>query len=188
MLGKAFFHASPPSGPADYDLVILDAQATGHALDMLRVPQVIVNVAPPGLLRKEADRALELFRDARKSGIVLVTLAEDMPTNETIELDGILRGELRFPIAGLVINRVLPRLFEPEEEPAFRALPEQVGTASPLYSLARAGRRRAMRERVQRESLAKLSAAIDAPRIELPYLFHPEFGRSSVEALSAAFG
>ena len=58
MLGKAFFHASPPSGEPAYDLVIFDAPATGHALDMLRVPFVIHDVAPPGLLRREADREL----------------------------------------------------------------------------------------------------------------------------------
>jgi len=188
MLGKAFFHASPPSGPPEYDLVILDAQATGHALDMLRVPQVIVNVAPPGLLRREADRALELFRDPKKSGIVLVTLPEDMPTNETIELDGILRGELQLPVVSLVVNRVLPALFSPDEEAPLRALPDQVGAESPIYSLARAGRRRVLREKVQRESLGRLAERIDAPRTELPYLFSAEFGRSSIESLSTAFG
>ncbi|MDH3728391.1 MAG: AAA family ATPase, partial [Myxococcales bacterium] len=63
MLGKAFYHASPPRGEPDYDLVILDAPATGHALDMLRVPFVIQSVAPPGILRRDAARAVELFRD-----------------------------------------------------------------------------------------------------------------------------
>ncbi len=187
MLGKAFFHASPPSGEAEYDLVILDAPATGHALDMLRVPQVIVNVAPPGLLRKEAERALELFRDAKKSGVVLVSLPEDMPTNETLELEEILSNELRLPIAALVVNRVLPFLFEPSELELLEALPENVGEGSPLYPLARAGRRRALREGIQRESLEKLSREVAAPRTDLPYVFGGGLERCTLDSLSTVF-
>ena len=58
MLGKAQHHAlEQVHGQDRYDLVIVDAPATGHGLDLLRVPKVIVHVAPPGLLRREAERA-----------------------------------------------------------------------------------------------------------------------------------
>jgi anion-transporting ArsA/GET3 family ATPase len=59
MLGKALYHVKEKrrGRPPRYDLVILDAPATGHGLQMLRVPQVIVDVAPPGLLRREAEDA-----------------------------------------------------------------------------------------------------------------------------------
>ncbi len=81
MLGKAYFHAQEAAedGTPRYDLVVLDAPATGHALTMLRVPQVIVEVAPPGLLRREAERALDLLRDPSRGGVLLVTLPEEMP-------------------------------------------------------------------------------------------------------------
>jgi anion-transporting ArsA/GET3 family ATPase len=45
--------------------VILDAPATGHGLDMLRVPKVILDVVPPGLLRRDAERAWALFQDPK---------------------------------------------------------------------------------------------------------------------------
>jgi anion-transporting ArsA/GET3 family ATPase len=188
MLGKAFFHVSPPSGAPDYDLVILDAPATGHGLEMLRVPRVIHDVAPPGLLRKEADRALEMFRDPRQAGAVLVTLPEDMPANETIELHNALVGELKMSIGALVVNRKLPYLFQPSEAPMLMDLPLNLGADSPAASLARAGRARVLREQVQRESLAKLEAAIGAQKIELPHLFAPDWTRSHVDSLSRAFG
>ncbi len=187
MLGKAFFHADPPSGVPDYDLVILDAPATGHALDMLRVPQVIVNVAPPGLLRREAERALGLFRDPERAGVVLVSLPEDMPTNETLELFTALHEELMLPVAALVVNRVVSTLFSPAERPAFEALPGKLPPGSPAADLARAARRRALREDVQEESLEKLAAGIPRKRILLPTLFAPEFRRNEIEALSRAF-
>ncbi|MEM9069614.1 MAG: ArsA family ATPase [Myxococcota bacterium] len=190
MLGKAYFHAvgHGPDGRGDYDLVILDAPATGHGLDMLRVPQVIVNVAPPGLLRREAERALALFRDPERAGAVLVALPEDMPTNESIELHQALENELSIHVPALVVNQLLPKLFEPAEREVLRNLPSQLDEDSPIATLARAGRIRSLREGVQDESLKRLKEAIDVPRIALPHLFAAEFGRSHVESLSQAFG
>lgn len=66
--------------------MILDAPATGHGLDMLRVPKIILELAPAGLLRRDAERAFALFRDPERSSVVLVTLPEEMPTTETLEL------------------------------------------------------------------------------------------------------
>jgi anion-transporting ArsA/GET3 family ATPase len=186
MLGKAFFHADPPSGAAGYDLVILDAPATGHALDMLRVPQVIVNVAPPGLLRREAERALGLFRDPARAGVVLVTLPEDMPTNETLELYGALTEELMLPVGSLVVNRVLRPLFTVAERPAFEALPGALPEGSTAIDLAKAGRLRALREAVEAESIARLDA-IPRKKIRLPALLGADIRRREIEALSRAF-
>ncbi|MCA9531437.1 MAG: ArsA family ATPase [Myxococcales bacterium] len=187
MLGKAFFHASPPSGEPAYDLVIFDAPATGHALDMLRVPFVIHDVAPPGLLRREADRAIELFCDPERAGVVLVTIPEDMPTNETLELRDALVDELGLPIAALAINRVLDAIFTEKERPVFAELRERVGDASPLTSLAQAARVRVLREEVQQDSIDRLVGAIDAPRYDLPALFMARSSRHGVETLSRRF-
>jgi anion-transporting ArsA/GET3 family ATPase len=157
MLGKAWYHTTEEdeSGRHRFDVVILDAPATGHGLDMLRVPKIIQEAVPPGLLRRDADRALELFRDAKRTAVVLVTLPEEMPTTETLELAAALRNELQLPIARLVVNGVLPPLFSQEERSALEAM----GTTSdvtPGDVALEAGRDRAVRERVQAASLARL--------------------------------
>lgn len=187
MLGKAYFHAfgQASDSKGSHDLVILDAPATGHGLDMLRVPQVIVDVAPPGLLRREAERALRKFRDPELSGAVMVTLPEDMPTNETIELHAALK-EMGMSTPSLFVNQVLPRLFDPASREAIEALPASLEADSPVLGLADAGRARALREEVQEESLARLRAEIDSPMVHLPHLFAPEFLRAEVESLSHA--
>jgi len=189
MLGKAFFHATAEDddGRPEYDLVIVDAPATGHGLEMLRVPQVIVDVAPPGLLRREAQRALDLFRDPDRAGVVVVTLPEEMPVAETIELRTALVDELRFPVVRLVANRVVERLFEPDERAVFAELPEQLPDGSCLDSLARAGQRRARREQVQVRSLAELDKALPEPRTILPELNSPDLRRAEIETLAAVF-
>src|SRR3982751_3099211 len=73
LLGKAWWHTTETrdDGRFKYDVVILDAPATGHGLDMLRVPKVIVDVVPPGLLRRDAERAMEMFRDPKTAAVVL---------------------------------------------------------------------------------------------------------------------
>src|SRR6185503_19325530 len=124
MLGKAWWHTTErgPDGRARYDVVILDAPATGHGLDMLRVPKVILDVVPPGLLRRDAERAFHMFQDPETCAVVLVTLPEEMPTTETIELAAALTNELGIPIGKVVVNGVLPPLFSKEERAALEGL------------------------------------------------------------------
>jgi anion-transporting ArsA/GET3 family ATPase len=184
MLGKAFYHACPPKGEPDYDLVIVDAPATGHALDMLRVPFVIESVAPPGLLRRDAARAAKMFRDPERAGAVLVTLPEYMPANETIELSNALANELEVPVLHLVINRVLDVLFAEHERPILEGLPSAIADDSEIRGLAVAGKRRALRETIQARAVRRMRRHIDAPCAELPYYNGLESDTTVIEALS----
>lgn len=185
MLGKAQYHAleKDRDGRDRYDLVIVDAPATGHGLDLLRVPRVIIDVAPPGLLRREAERAYALFRDKERAGVLLVTIPEEMPTTETIELHDAVRGELELPVCGLVVNQTLPVLFGEDERPILSALASEVAPGSALEPIALASRARAERERVQSASYARLADQIAAPRVSLPLMFVDDFRRRQIEIL-----
>jgi anion-transporting ArsA/GET3 family ATPase len=186
MLGKAFYHACPPKGEPDYDLVIVDAPATGHALDMLRVPFVIESVAPPGMLRRDAARAAKMFKDPERAGAVLVTLPEYMPANETIELSDALENELEVPVLHLVINRVLDVLFAEHERPILEGLPSAIADDSEIHGLAVAGKRRALREAIQARAIQRVRSHIHAPCAELPYYNGLESDTAAIEALSEA--
>jgi anion-transporting ArsA/GET3 family ATPase len=157
LLGKAWYHATEeqPDGRPRFDVVLFDAPATGHGLDMLRVPKVIVDLAPPGVLRSDAERAWEMFRDPARSGVVVVTLPEEMPTNETLELCAALRGELTLPIAELVVNSLLPPLFSVEEASELARL-GSLDATSPARAVMDSAIRRATRQRVQDVCLARL--------------------------------
>ena len=132
MLGKAWWHTTETrdDGTNVYDVVILDAPATGHGLDMLRVPKVIIDVVPPGLLRRDAERAWTLFQDPNMCAVILVTLPEEMPTTETIELAAALRDELHLPIGRIVVNGVLPPLFSKEERAALESSSSSLASGS----------------------------------------------------------
>ncbi len=184
MLGKAWWHTTEtrPDGSFKYDVVILDAPATGHGLDMLRVPKVIQEVVPAGLLRRDAERAWTLFRDPKTCAIVLVTLPEEMPTTETIELSRAL-GELELPVSRIVVNAVLPALFSADERARLEAVarfePRGPGDAAVL-----AGQSRAARERLQAESLNRISRELKAPTSFLPLLLDDAANLGAIRELA----
>jgi anion-transporting ArsA/GET3 family ATPase len=179
MLGKAWFHTTEKleNGKPRFDVVLLDAPATGHGIDMLRVPKVILDVVPPGILRRDAEAAWAMFRDPKQSGVVVVTLPEEMPTQETLDLVRAIERDLLLPVLHLVINGVLPPLFSPQERDRLAGqvdlltidAPERTRN-TPECALV-AGARRAVREKVQAESLERLFRESTLPRIILPYLF-----------------
>jgi anion-transporting ArsA/GET3 family ATPase len=185
MLGKAWWHTTEKNadGSWKYDVVILDAPATGHGLDMLRVPKVILDVVPPGLLRRDAERAMTLFRDPKTSAVVLVTLPEEMPTTETIELARALTTELKLPIGKIVVNGVLPPLFSMEERATLATIDDQAPASRGEAALL-AGRDRATRERVQAESLARLSKELPIAPSFLPLLFEDAARPSAIRDLA----
>jgi anion-transporting ArsA/GET3 family ATPase len=186
LLGKAWFHATEQEGERPrFDVVLFDAPATGHGLDMLRVPKVIVEIAPPGVLRSDAERAWEMFRDPARSGVVVVTLPEEMPTNESLELCAALRDELTLPMTEIVVNGLLPSLFSKAEASALEQLGE-LDQHTPSRAVLSSGVRRATRQRIQGESLARLSA-LGVPLRQLELLLEGAATSDAVLALSRHF-
>jgi anion-transporting ArsA/GET3 family ATPase len=188
LLGKAWYHATEtdPDGRPRFDVVLFDAPATGHGLDMLRVPKVIVEIAPPGVLRSDAERAWEMFRDPVRSGVVVVTLPEEMPTNETIELCSALRTELTLPIAELVVNAHLAPLFANSDGARLVELGTLQATSAARQVLM-SGARRALRERIQDECLERL-AGIGAPLRTLAFLPDGAATPEAIVGLAQSFG
>jgi anion-transporting ArsA/GET3 family ATPase len=172
MLGKAWFHTTErlPDGSPRFDVVLFDAPSTGHALDMLRGPKVIVDVAPAGLLRREAMKAWAMFSDEAQSGVVLVTLPEEMPVTETFDLFEALDKELGLPIAQVIVNGVIPPVFSPQERDALLA-PRELDASRPGDAALASGARRARRELVQHEALVRLRDGVGVPLAYLPYRF-----------------
>jgi anion-transporting ArsA/GET3 family ATPase len=188
MLGKAWWHTTEkaPDGTFKYDTVILDAPATGHGLDMIRVPKVILDVMPPGLLRRDAERAWALFQDPVVCSIVVVTIPEEMPISETIELGRAL-GQLELPVGRVVVNGVLSPIFSPEERAALGAL-HGFEVRSRGDAAIGAARERAAREDVQVESLRRLSRELRVVPTVVPLLFEDAATPAAIRVLAGYVG
>ena len=129
----------------------------------------------------------------KQTSVVVVTLPEELPATETLELIGAIDDDLRLPLGALVVNGLLPRLFSDGEArelaTTLAADADQGGTVdpSPGASGVRAAARRAVQERAQAASLERLVAGTDLPRIVLPYLFEDAATPAAIEKLSTQF-
>lgn len=111
MLGKIYdlvlqTHAS--TNKPDYDLVIVDAPATGHGLSALEVPHILLDLVKMGPLHTTAKKMIGMFSDGSKTALSLVTLAEEMPVNETVELHQKLKGRIGILEGPVFVNRITP--------------------------------------------------------------------------------
>ena len=105
-----------------YDLVVVDAVATGHITGQLAAPQAIQELVQVGMVRDQTGWMLDLLGDPAQTGVVIVAAPEEMPVNETLELADRLAEETVVDLAAVVVNRVLPELFGRGEEEVFDAL------------------------------------------------------------------
>jgi anion-transporting ArsA/GET3 family ATPase len=169
VLGKAWYHAAElEHGAPRFDSVVFDAPATGHGLELLRLPKAIAEMAPSGLLRRDAELCRQLLEDPARCCICLVTLPEELPTNETSELAARIQGELGLPLGALLLNRALTPEFQPEERARLAPLATLV-PEGPGDEALRAAGLRAVAERVQSDSLRRLQE-LGAPLYRLPEL------------------
>lgn len=105
-----------------YDLVVVDAAATGHVVGQLASPVAINDLVKVGLVRNQTDWMIDILTDHEQTGVVVVTAPEEMPVSETLELIGRLGGETEIGLSGVVVNRVLPELFSGDDEEIFESL------------------------------------------------------------------
>lgn len=105
-----------------YDLVVVDAPATGHFVSQIASPDAISELVHVGPLVGQAAWMKEILRDPKRTGVIVTTTPEEMPVSETIELVGRLRTETRSPVAAIAVNRVLPELFVRNEVGVFSQL------------------------------------------------------------------
>jgi anion-transporting ArsA/GET3 family ATPase len=113
-----------------YDLVLVDAPASGHVVAQLAAPQAITDLVKVGAVREQAGWMLDILGDPARTGVVVVSTPEEMPVHETLDLAGRLRSETVVDLAAVVVNRVLPELFSRGEEAVFERLREPRAAAA----------------------------------------------------------
>ncbi len=166
-----------------YDLVVVDAPASGHGLGLLGTPRTFREAVRVGPIHRQAGIIHNFVTDPKTTGVVAVALPEEMPVNETVELEQRLDADLGVDLDHVVVNAVLPERFTSEES-------EQIGEANGSHPVpgVRAALRAALSEhaqsRSQRSQLRRLKREARAPVATLPYLFEPDLDLESFEYLS----
>jgi len=105
-LGKIWYHTEEqPTLKVKFDVIIVDAQATGHALGMFRAPSAIENMVPEGPMKRIATMLRACLQDPTKTVVHIVTLAEEMPLAEAIDLKQKLTNELTIRVERVILNK-----------------------------------------------------------------------------------
>ncbi len=116
----------------EYDQVIVDLPASGHALGILRVPGTAMQLMRSGPIYERAKQILSVFSDPRAL-VLLCALPEEMVVNETVEFAQKIREDVpQISKMAVFLNRVSVSSFNEDE----RTLLERLSTdsASSEYS------------------------------------------------------
>jgi anion-transporting ArsA/GET3 family ATPase len=181
-IGKVWDVAQPDPGRSSggHDLVILDAPATGHGLALLEAPSTYMKVARVGTIHNQASRIAEFLRDRQSTAVLGVALPEEMPVNETLDLESRLRED-GVQLAAVIMNGLYPARFKAGEAERLAALDGR------LPAGLRGGLQVALgehsRARAQRAELRRLRRRVEVPVRTLPFLFERDLGLAQLERL-----
>jgi anion-transporting ArsA/GET3 family ATPase len=171
-------------GADPYDLVIVDAPASGHGVAILRTPRTFADIARVGPIAHQGRIIAATIADRDFTGVIAVATPEEMPVNETLWLRDALARE-QIPLDAVIVNAIYPERFAQAEIAKLdAALP---ATESPLARAAvKAALSEHARAQVQREQHARLRAELDGSLVDLPYVFADHIDLPQLERLAAA--
>jgi energy-coupling factor transporter ATP-binding protein EcfA2 len=173
LLGKILFHLKEKrdDGSWRFERVIIDAPATGHAVTFFSVPQVLLDTLPPGAMASEALWMRDLLIDPEISAVVLVSLPEELPVNETLELSELLTTKVHLVPRLVVLNGFIAPRFEAAD---LEGLPPELADVARVHRV-RAG--------ISSAALARLGT-LGLPVLKVPRVTEA-FGRGAIEQVAA---
>jgi len=182
-------------GRSDFDIVVVDAAATGHIVAQLGAAATIRELVDVGPVRLQTEWMSALLDDPATTALNIVTTPEEMPVAETIELVARVREELAVPLGAVVVNRVLPELFTRADEETFDALREPEAIAA-VESRAGTGtgavvegaRLAVSLRRTRAVYLQDLRDAVDLPLLYVPYQFVRAHGLRVTSMVAESLG
>jgi anion-transporting ArsA/GET3 family ATPase len=167
-------------GADPYDLVILDAPASGHGLALLGAPRTFSEAARVGPIHRQAATIHETLSDPERTALVAVTLPEETPVNETLELRAALAERMGLELSLVVANGIVADRLTAAEAGELEVLgaPPDSPVGAALWAHERA--------LGQRRQLRRLRAGLDAAPVRLPFVFATALDAAAVADLATA--
>ncbi|MEO0593618.1 MAG: ArsA family ATPase [Myxococcota bacterium] len=151
-----------------YDRIVVDMPATGHAKATLAVPRGALGMIRVGSLADRARSVDRMLHDREKTAVIVVTLPEELPANETVQLAHDLDDELDLEVRMVVINAVLARVFDERERDVLNEVAGELSDDAGLRLLA-ASTRRSERQVLQSEQIVSLRNRLDTEFLEVAF-------------------
>jgi anion-transporting ArsA/GET3 family ATPase len=167
----------------DYDLIVVDGPAAGHAITFLTSAAGLADAVSSGPVRVQADEVLELLHDAKRCQVVLVTLPETTPVNEVVETAFALEDDVGVQLGPVVVNGVDVGEPLPDDETVRGA----VGHLDPVAAqgLIDAAAFRRARRTMEAGEIARLATELPIPKVILPARLVAGLTSFDVEQLAA---
>lgn len=173
-------------GAAPYDLVVVDAPATGHGVGVLKTPRTFADIARVGPIAHQAGQIAATIADRDFTAIVAVATPEEMPISETLSLrDALAQEQLELELT--VVNALYPSRFDEAQIARVRDAFGHANEPVTRGALAAAVSEHARAE-TQRHQLARLSQglSLNGSLVELPFVFADHIGHPELELLADA--
>jgi anion-transporting ArsA/GET3 family ATPase len=171
-----------------FDLIIVDAPATGHGVSLLMLPQTLINMLVVGPIVEQTRVVHNLLIDPAKTCMTLVTIPEELPVNEALEFKKIATEKLQMPVQKTIINNVYPNDFSESDEKKIGTKREEIDEKQhlkklkPMFDLAKST---IFRRKLQQTYLDQMYAQQDKHEaiIELPFVFSHRLTIRNIEPL-----
>jgi anion-transporting ArsA/GET3 family ATPase len=169
------------------DVIVVDGPAAGHAVTFLLSPKGLLDAVRVGPVLTQAVEVTEMLADPERAQVLMVTVPEETPVNETVETAALLDETIGLSM--VVVNGVYPeRHLDGAADPGrIRADAEEADIFVPeaeIEHLARAANFLTRRRALQDEQLIRLAERLDLPQVRLPFLFSADLGRRELEVLA----
>jgi anion-transporting ArsA/GET3 family ATPase len=157
-------------GARSYDLVVLDAPATGHSVGVLAAPRTFADTALVGRIARQGRMIDAMLSDPAQTAVVAVASPEETPVNETLALQQALPHAVGLELGLIVANGVLPDRFDTAEAGALQDAPPVPPVRAALTAHARARAQRAQLARLRRGARAGGVRVVTLPFVSAPML------------------
>ena len=150
----------------DYDVIVVDGPAAGHAITFLTSATGLANAVRSGPVRTQSDGVIELLTDVERCQVVLVTLAETTPVNEVVETAFALEDDVGVQLGPIVVNAVDDGAALPDVAAEDAVLAEMTGDDVEVIRAAAAFRR--SRRAIENTEIRRLASEMPLVQLHIP--------------------
>jgi anion-transporting ArsA/GET3 family ATPase len=152
--------------------LVIDAPASGSAVELLSVSAGVRGIAPAGTLNRIAGSIDKFLADATRFGAIVTLTPEELAVREALETAAAMRERLGIASVTAIMNCVPDLLFDAAE----------LAALSPLGAHAQLAARRSASHQQAMMAMPRLAEARLAT-VSLPMMFTPRIGRAELDKL-----
>lgn len=157
-----------------YDLVIVDGPAAGHAISFLQSARSLMDTIRGGPVHTQAGEVAAMMTDPARCQVVLVTLPETTPVNEAVETAYALEDRVGVHLGPLLVNGVDQGGLLP------------VDAAEAGSALRLAGEFRNARRGMHAAECERLTGVLALTQVHLPLIAGSQLGPADIDKLADA--